>query len=86
MQHDHTSPEVLSEHLPSSSTAIIPVMAVDDVDQKSSTGLGALISDNSDVKLGSHQRLSDISERDIDDESRALGLKIGEIPTEYPLI
>ena len=30
--------------------------------------------------------LSDISEKDVDDESRALGLKIGEIPTEYPLI
>ena len=29
---------------------------------------------------------SDVSEKDIDDESRALGLKIGEIPTEYPLI
>ena len=29
---------------------------------------------------------SDIGEKDIDDESRALGLKIGEIPTEYPLI
>ena len=29
---------------------------------------------------------SDISEKDIDDESRALRLKIGEIPTEYPLI
>ena len=29
---------------------------------------------------------NDISEKDIDDESRALGLEIGEIPTEYPLI
>ena len=29
---------------------------------------------------------SDISEKDINDESRAPGLKIGEIPTEYPLI
>ena len=83
---NHTSPEILSEHLPSSSTVIIPDMAVNAVDQEASTGLGALISDNSDVELGSHQGLSDISERDIDDESRALVLKIGEIPTEYPLI
>ena len=30
--------------------------------------------------------VSDISEKYIDDESRALGLKIGEIPTEYHLI
>ena len=29
---------------------------------------------------------SDISEKDIDNESRALGLKIGEITTEHPLI
>ena len=87
MQHDYTSPEILSENLPSSSTAIIPDMTVDDVDQEASTGLGALISDNSDVELGSHQVLGDTSERDIDDESRALGLEIiGEIPTEYPLI
>ena len=55
IQHDHTSPEILSEHLPSSSTAIIPDMAVDDVDQEASTGLGALILDNADVELGSHQ-------------------------------
>jgi len=55
IQHDHTSPEILSEHLPSSSTAIIPDMAVDDVDQEASTGLGALILDNTDVELGSHQ-------------------------------
>ena len=38
IQHDHTSPEILSEYLPSSSTAIIPDMAVDDVDQEASTG------------------------------------------------
>jgi hypothetical protein len=62
-------------------------MSVDDIDQEASTGLGALISDNSDVEFGSHQVLGDIGERDIDDETRALGLKIiGEIPTEYPLI
>ena len=85
MQHDHTSPEIFSEHLPSSSTVIIPDMAVDDIDEEASTGLGGLILDNSDVELGSDQGLSDISERDINDESRALGMKIGEIPTEYPL-
>ena len=62
IQHDHTSPKILSEHLPSSSTVIILDMAVDDVDQEASTGLG------------------------VDDESRAFRLKIGEIPTEYPLI
>ena len=59
-------------------------MTVDDVDQEASTGLGALISDNPDVELGSHQVLGDISERDIDDESGALGLEIiSEIPTEH---
>ena len=54
MQHDYTSPEILSENLPSSSTAIIPDMAVDDVDQEASTELGALILNNADVELGSH--------------------------------
>ena len=87
MQHDYTSPEILSGHLPSSSTVIIPDIAVDDVVQEASTGLGAQISDNSDVELDSHQVLGDISEREIDDESRVLGLEIiGEIPAEYPLI
>ena len=85
MQHDHASPEIHSEILPSSSTTIIP--DTDDIDQEVSTGLGALILDNSDVELDSHQVLGDVSERDIDDESRALGVEIiGEIPTEYPLI
>ena len=51
----HTSPEILSEYLPSSSITIIPDMAVDDVDQEASTGLGALILDNADVELDSHQ-------------------------------
>ena len=74
-------------HFQLSATAIIPDMAVDDIDQEASTGLGVLISDNSDVELGSHQVLGDVSERDIDDESRALGLEIiGKIPTEYPPI
>ena len=55
IQNDHTSPEILSEHLPSFSTAIIPDMAVDDVDQEASTELGALFLNNEDDELGSPQ-------------------------------
>ena len=87
MQHDHASPEIPFENLPSSSTPIVPDIEVDDVDQEASMGLGALISDNSDVELESHQALNNISEREVDNKSKALGLEIlGENPTEYPLI
>jgi len=50
---------------------MIPNLHIDDTEQENSTELGALISDNFDVELDSQ-----CMQRNIDEESRTLGLEI----------